>query len=258
MDIVLPAEEAEGILIKEFLSRCGYSSVGTVHIGFDPERMVEVGNQSRICWKASPLLASVVEDIERGLEEAGIPKPFRAIDIGCGAGRDSVYLALRGWHVAAIDNLAVACERVGSLARSANVTAQVKACCIDVEKESISKVWNALLDAHEGNAAHLVLKCRYLHRPLLENLCESPIWTRSSYLLVNTFVKSDTHVLVKPKSPNKFLYPGEMTTLCPKLKIIRYEEVVLPTAQPVIEFLGQMNGNDGSLEVEEGSEKVST
>src|ERR1700730_8956466 len=38
-----------------------------------------------------------------GLVRPGGRSPGRALDIGCGSGRDAVYLAMRGWQVTAVD-----------------------------------------------------------------------------------------------------------------------------------------------------------
>jgi SAM-dependent methyltransferase len=49
-------------------------------------------------------------------------KPGRALDIGCGAGTDSVYLAQRGWEVTALDFIPRALEFTAARAREAGVT----------------------------------------------------------------------------------------------------------------------------------------
>jgi len=52
-------------------------------------------------WSPHPLVEEVCRSRAPGL----------AWDLGCGAGRDAVYLASAGWHVIAIDRLADAVER---------------------------------------------------------------------------------------------------------------------------------------------------
>jgi len=59
----------------------------------------------------------------------------RALDLGCGTGRDAVALALAGWHVTAIDHLSDALDRACSLADLHGVSLTLLA--LDVDKETL-------------------------------------------------------------------------------------------------------------------------
>jgi SAM-dependent methyltransferase len=48
-------------------------------------------------------------------------KPGRALDLGCGTGRDAVYLASRGWTVTGVDGVPRALERARQRAQSKEV-----------------------------------------------------------------------------------------------------------------------------------------
>ena len=65
--------------------------------------------RSRRNWNArvNPLLAEIAAPLCPGI----------ALDLGCGAGGDAIWLARRGWHVTAVDISATAVERVRERAR---------------------------------------------------------------------------------------------------------------------------------------------
>ncbi|MCI3276673.1 class I SAM-dependent methyltransferase [Streptomyces cylindrosporus] len=69
---------------------------------------------SELVWKAEPN-RFVAEDL------AGLKASGRAVDLAAGEGRNSVWLAERGWEVDAVDFSAVALEKAERLAADRGV-----------------------------------------------------------------------------------------------------------------------------------------
>jgi cyclopropane fatty-acyl-phospholipid synthase-like methyltransferase len=60
--------------------------------------------------------------------------PGRALDLGCGTGTTSVYLAKLGWVVVGVDFAPVAISRAGQRARREGLTARTRFLAADVTK----------------------------------------------------------------------------------------------------------------------------
>jgi SAM-dependent methyltransferase len=71
-------------------------------------------------------------------------KPGRALDIGCGAGTDSVFLASQGWEVTALDFMPKAIEYTQQRARAADVT--VTPVEADVTEWQVPHAFDLVLD----------------------------------------------------------------------------------------------------------------
>jgi SAM-dependent methyltransferase len=67
------------------------------------------------------------------VEEAGSLEPRRALDVACGAGRNAVWLAEKGWEVDAVDFSDVAIEQARSLGGARNV--DVNWIVADIERD---------------------------------------------------------------------------------------------------------------------------
>ncbi|CAN0525394.1 unnamed protein product, partial [Ectocarpus sp. 12 AP-2014] len=72
----------------------------------------------------SPFLTRAAAAIEPHLRHAWLP--LTCIDIGCGAGRDAVWLAKRGWRVTAMDCWNQALQKAAQLARRNGVSERVE------------------------------------------------------------------------------------------------------------------------------------
>ena len=71
-------------------------------------------------------------------------KPGRALDIGCGAGTDSVYLAKRGWEVTALDFMPKALEFTQARAKEAGVS--VRPVEADITEWAVPEPFDLVLD----------------------------------------------------------------------------------------------------------------
>lgn len=60
------------------------------------------------------------------VETASVLRPGRALDLGCGEGGDTLWLAEHGWHVTAVDISATVLRRVADRAARAGVTERVR------------------------------------------------------------------------------------------------------------------------------------
>ena len=96
-----------------------------------------------------PLLTTAVEGVQ----------PGRALDLACGAGRHALWLAARGWRVAAVDGAATAVELLLARAEQAGCLDRIEPYVADLEAEPPEF---GIAEA----AYDLIVDCYFLHRPL--------------------------------------------------------------------------------------------
>ncbi len=123
-------------------------------------------------WRPSPGLIPIVEEL----------KPGRALDLGCGTGRDVVYLAMKGWQATGADRLPDAIERAESLARLHNVAPTFIA--LDTDREPLPP-----------GPFDLVTAFRFL--PSLEKM--AAVLAHGGSLVVETFTDGERARTGKPK-----------------------------------------------------------
>ncbi len=70
-------------------------------------------------WRPSNVVTHFLRDSARTVfrQSTAVKHSISALDLGCGVGRDAVYLAALGWRVSAIDHLPDALTRATNLAR---------------------------------------------------------------------------------------------------------------------------------------------
>ncbi|POG44108.1 SAM-dependent methyltransferase [Streptomyces sp. ZL-24] len=87
--------------------------------------------------------------------------PGDALELGCGEGGDTLWLARRGWRVTAVDLSAVAVERLNALARSHGLAGRVTA-----EQHDLGASFPEAPEDPEGSTGGFdLVTAHYLHTP---------------------------------------------------------------------------------------------
>jgi SAM-dependent methyltransferase len=178
---------------------------------------VESGCHSVALWQANPLLTEVIALIENEVVHR------TAIDLACGAGRDSVYLAQRGWQVTAIDYKLDALERCQQLAKRSQTSLTTLHRDLENSEQPLANL-----------RADLVLIMRYLHRPLLSAI--NDLIKVGGAIVYSTFMVG-SEKFGSPKNPNYLLKAGELAKEFSSYKILIDETRHLPDGRPVALFV---------------------
>ncbi len=139
-------------------------------------------------------------------EVAGHPDA-RALDVACGRGRHSFFLAELGFTVDAWDISEVAVAELSALAEKRDLTIRAKAVDLTLERPPAGRY-------------DVVVVTRYLDRQLFPALEQS---LKSGGLLIyETFVADPKRA--SSMNPHFLLEPDELPTLVPNLKVLSYEQ----------------------------------
>ncbi len=212
------------VLAEIFLLSKGYQLVDKVLADsalfskLENNTRLEKGRHSSQLWQANPLLQEVISQIESRI------KGRSALDLAAGAGRDSVYLAKRGWQVTALDINEDSLQRCQHLAKSN----QVEVTTLQQDLEGSSPELNDL-------SADLVLVMRYLHRPLFPVIDQ--MIRPGGAIIVSTFMIG-CEQFGSPKNPNYLLAPGELSSTFSNYQVIVDDQRKLTDGRPVALFVG--------------------
>ena len=133
--------------------------------GFWVNQPTASGPSNVVSWRPNAFLAAIVRELDLSAMPSGT-----YVDVGCGSGRDAVYLAqalqragVEGSHpVLAIDNHGAALQRTRALAEACGVDVQ----CLEIDLRKPPGLEGALRQSHRPIA--LLHGCRFLHRPLFD------------------------------------------------------------------------------------------
>lgn len=136
----------------------------------------------------------------------------RVLDLACGHGRHTRWLAGRGVHVTAVDRDETALATMATLANVTTLGA-------DLEGAPWPLAADATFDA--------VIVTNYLHRPLFPQIAASV--APGGVLIYETFAQGNERY-GKPSNPLFLLAPGELLDVAHAagLRVAAYEDVTLP------------------------------
>ena len=183
------------------------------------------GTHSKSLWQPSPV---VKEWVQGFLKEAQSQKDGRlnALDLGCGGGRDAVFLAKNRINVVAIDQEARVLKRAKQLAAAEKASVKFKCCNLSQE--------NCIPEEQKFD---LILGVRFLNREILPTLKDK--LNRNGFLVWQTFC-GDFSKFESPKSEKAILNQHELAEVFASLKIIVDRIDLLPDGRPVNTFIAQM------------------
>jgi len=133
-----------------------------------------------------------------------------ALDVACGAGRHSLWLAGLSYRVDAVDISEVGLQRLQASAQAAGFSEQIHLIHADLA------AWRP-----EPERYDLILVVRYLNRGLWPDLVSA---LRPGGLLLYRTFHIDMLQLRPEFSPRHLLQPGELVAAFPSLQLLAYEE----------------------------------
>jgi len=182
---------------------------------------IETGEQLRILWQPASVVTEFSKICDKGSSN------LNGLDVACGAGRDSVYLAGKGWNMTSVDYSQTALDKLNSLANNNKVI--VKALLIDLEKNyaELEKT-NLKFD--------VILFVRYLHRPMLDKI--KTLIEKNGYIVYQTFLEG-SEKFGSPKNPRFLLKHGELAEVFSDFDILLDDVEYLDDGRPTNRFIAK-------------------
>lgn len=227
----LIADAQSSLIYQAWLAEKGYQLQAWLSpeqfLQLDPQHWPMVsGPQTGRLWQANPFLS--VQLTNRALFPQAVSsndRPARsALDLGCGGGREAVYLAKQGWQVVAVDNQAPALACATDLALAEQVS-------VDFRLADLSKA-----EQRPTESFDVIYQLRFLDRNLFDYI-EAQL-NPGGYVVIETFAEG-VQAFGSPKNPKFILQPGELAQRFAHFDIIVDKLGTLPDGRPMNAFLAR-------------------
>ena len=138
------------------------------------------------------------------------------LDLACGSGRHTRYLAALGFRVVAVDRDELALKALSTLE------------CVSVRHADLEHAPWPLA----GMRFDAVVVTHYLHRPLLPKILDA--LSPTGFLVYETFAAGNER-FGKPSNPDFLLRPGELLDLVRgRLQVVAYEDIAVSEPKPAL------------------------
>jgi tellurite methyltransferase len=143
--------------------------------------------------------------------------PPRGVDLGCGIGRNTLYLARLGWEVDAVDVSDVALEKLAAAAAQESLAVNCVAADLEAGPAAAARA--------AGNRRYdLALVIRYANLSLIRLL--PGVIRPGGYLIVEKHLVTDADV-IGPRNARFRAKPGELRRAAEGFEIVEYREGIL-------------------------------
>ncbi|KUJ75193.1 hypothetical protein AVO42_07535 [Thiomicrospira sp. XS5] len=182
------------------------------------------GMGSKRLWQPNSLLVWLVESSGLLASTSHSTSTQRLWDIGCGGGRDAVYMAQQGFEVTAIDQQDAVLSRARRFSDRQGVSVHWKGCSVNEA------------DCLPNETVEVVVMMRYLNRDLFPRLRQAI--RPGGFVVMQTFIEG-VEAFGSPKNPNFILKRGELAKTFSDFTIIVDKIDTLKDGRPVSSFIAQ-------------------
>jgi len=168
-----------------------------------------------------------------------------ALDIACGTGRNALFLAARGRHVAAVDFSTVALDILEARARRMHVPVRRARSLHDVHgthRRGLELLQTDLERTHLPPHAYDLIVCvQFLQRSLFLQITSA--LRPNGVLLLETYTRAQLEFPGGPRNPAYLLEIGELREAFPSLCVLFYRE--LRAGQGIASLVARKLDNHG-------------
>ena len=197
--------------------------------------------KQRTVWGSTPneLLLKIIDDLPAGSE---------FLDLGCGQGRDALYMVRQGFTVTAVDNSKEAIEQIEEYVEANNVSQKkIRLFCEDISTFKIQKNVFTIINAY--NSLQFIPKIKSLD--VIGRMKRSI--QDEGFIIISAFTVKDPLYKKMGNDLRCFFEQDELKTMFSDFRILFYEEGTkedkghpgspLPHTHDIVKMIAQRNSS---------------